>query len=177
MRPVPALLGITVGCLTALLAAAPVRAEQRSPAGPALQVSAGVFALVESYGYPFRGGLEYRFGEQTSWLLAPGIGAAIGPDGMAFYYADLQRDFALGSRWFVSLSMAAGVFNNGDGIGVHQHLEFQPGIAFMRVFDGGMRVGLAGYHVSNGGLDGQNNGTEAIALVLHLPVGGAAQGR
>jgi hypothetical protein len=177
MRLVPALAGIALGSLAALAAAAPVRADQRPPVGPALQVSAGVFALVESYDYPFRGGLEYRFGEQTRWLLAPGLGAAIGPDGMVFYYADLQRDFALGAHWFVNLSMAAGVFNNGDGIGVHQHLEFQPGIAFTRVFDGGMRVGLAGYHVSNGGLDGQNNGTEAISLVLHLPVGGAARGR
>jgi len=138
---------------------------------PAVVLSAGTFALVESYGYPYRLGIQYRFPARGRWSLEPGLGAAFGPDGMAFLYVDLLRDFRVGERWFVTPSLAAGYFANGDGIGVNEQLEFQSAIALSRLLDSGLRVGLAVHHVSNGGLESPNNGTESLVVFVRYPLG------
>ena len=137
---------------------------------PSLLFAAGVFALVEAYDYPYSFGVTYVARPLTRWRLAPGAGFAVGPDGIAFMYVDVRRDFALGERWYVTPSLAAGWFINGDVIGPRDHLEFQTGIQFARRFDNGLRLGLAGLHISNGGLEHPNNGTEAVLLTLQLPL-------
>jgi Lipid A 3-O-deacylase (PagL) len=137
---------------------------------PSLLFAAGVFALVESYDYPYSFGMTFVARPLTPWRLAPGAGFAVGPDGIAFMYVDVRRDFALGERWFVTPSLATGWFLNGDVIGPRDHLEFQSGIMFSRRFDNGLRLGLAGLHISNGGLEHPNNGTEAVLLTLQVPL-------
>jgi hypothetical protein len=135
---------------------------------PSLLFAAGVFALVEAYDYPYSVGVTYVARPRTRWRLTPGAGFAVGPDGIAFMYVDVRRDFALGKRWYVTPSLATGWFINGDVIGPRDHLEFQSGIQFARRFDNGLRLGLAGLHISNGGLEHPNNGTEAVLLTLQL---------
>jgi lipid A 3-O-deacylase len=141
-----------------------------SGAPPWVIGSAGTFALVEKFDYPYLVGLQYRSTPRTSWALMPGIGMAGGPDGIGFFYADVAHDFTLPRRWTLTLSLAGGLFLNGDAIGANEHLEFQSGIAFARQLANGARVGLAGYHISNGGLEHPNNGTEALALIVAVPV-------
>lgn len=166
----------TVGCslVACLLPFAAACAAGDAPPDRATQpwviASAGTFALVEQYDYPFLVGLQYRSTPRTGWALLPGAGVAAGPDGMGFFYADLARDFALPQRWTMTLSLAGGLFLNGDAIGADEQLEFMSGIAFARELANGVRVGLAGYHISNGGLDRHNNGSEALALVVAVPV-------
>jgi len=171
MRFIPAL-GCGLVALSLPLAAA--RAAEAGPpdsgATPWIIGSAGTFALVEQYGYPYLVGLQYRSTPRTPWALMPGIGLAGGPDGMGYFYADLAHDFALPRRWTVTLSLAAGLFLNGDAVGANEHLEFQSGIAVARELANGVRVGLAGYHISNGGLEHPNNGTEALVVFLAVPV-------
>jgi hypothetical protein len=137
---------------------------------PSLLFAAGVFALVEAYDYPYSVGMTYVARPLTKWRLAPGAGFAVGPDGIVFMYLDVRRDFALGERWYFTPSLATGWFINGDEIGPRDHLEFQSGIQFARRFDNGLRLGLAGLHISNGGLEHPNNGTEAVLLTLQVPL-------
>lgn len=132
--------------------------------------SAGTFALVEQFGYPYLVGLQYRSTPRTGWALMPGLGAAAGPDGMGYFYADIAHDFALPRQWALTLSLAAGLFLNGDAIGANEHLEFQSGLAFSRQLASGLRLGLAGFHISNGGLAHPNNGSEALVLFVAVPV-------
>jgi Lipid A 3-O-deacylase (PagL) len=135
-----------------------------------LVFAAGVFALVEAFDYPYSFGVTYVVRPLTAWRLSPGAGFAVGPDGIAFMYVDVRRDFALGERWSFTPSLATGWFINGDVIGPRDHLEFQSGILFSRRFDNGLRLGLAGLHISNGGLEQPNNGTEAVLLTLQVPL-------
>ena len=171
MRFVPALrCGLLA--LSLPLAAAQAADAGMSASGPNPWVigSAGTFALVEEFGYPYLVGLQYRSTPRTSWALMPGIGMAGGPDGIGFFYADVAHDFALPGRWTLTLSLAGGYFINGDAIGANEQLEFQSGIAFARQLASGARVGLAGYHISNGGLEHPNNGSEALALFVAVPL-------
>jgi hypothetical protein len=137
---------------------------------PELIASAGTFALVEQYDYPPLLGVQYRGRPRTGWRLRPGLGVDAGRDSMLYVYADLSRDFMLPRRWAVTLGLAAGWFANGEQIGADYDLEFKTGIALSRRLASGGRVGLAVHHFSNGGLDGANNGSEALVLFLALPL-------
>ncbi len=137
---------------------------------PRLLASAGTFALVEQYDYPWLLGAEYRGRPRTGWQLRPGIGIDAGSDSMLYAYADLARDFALPRRWSVTVSLAAGWFANGEQIGADYDLEFKTGIALARRLASDVQLGVAVYHFSNGGLDGANNGSEALVLFLGLPL-------
>jgi hypothetical protein len=171
MHFIPALgFGLLALLLPLVAALAADEGPSASGARPWVIGSAGTFALVEKFDYPYLVGLQYRSTPRTSWALMPGIGVAGGPDGIGYFYADVAHDFALPRRWTVTLSLAGGLFLNGDAIGTNEHLEFQSGIAVARQLANGARVGLAGYHISNGGLEHPNNGTEALVLFLAVPV-------
>jgi hypothetical protein len=160
-----------VACLLPLAAACAADAALPGrPDQPWVIASAGTFALVEEFDYPYLVSLQYRSTPRTGWKLMPGVGAAGGPDGMGYFYADLAHDFTLPRQWTMTLSLAGGLFLNGDAIGANEQLEFMSGIAFARQLENGVRVGLAGYHISNGGLEHPNNGSEALALFVAVPV-------
>ena len=144
-----------------------------SPAArePSLVLLGGTFALVEAYDYPYSLGLQYRWPTFTKWLLEPGVGGSFGPDGMAFFYVDLQRDFALGAHWYLTPSFGGGYFANGADIGADYHVQFQTGLALSRRIANGWRWGLTVYHISNGGLSSPNNGTESLLLTFRIPAG------
>jgi hypothetical protein len=150
--------------------AAPNDASNAIAGSPSAIFSAGVFALVEKFDYPYSLGAALYARPTQKWRLVPGGGIALGPDGMAYAYLDLRRDFFLGKRWYCTPSLAGGVFRNGDEIGTGADLEFQTGISFAREFANGMRLGLSGLHISNAGLSHPNNGTESIVLFLQLPL-------
>lgn len=172
MRWILALVGSLATLLLPHAAAAQVAGDggPRPAVSPSVIGSVGTFALVEQYGYPYYVGLQYRSTPRTRWALMPGVGIAGGPDGMGYLYADIARDFALSGRWALTLSVAAGYFLNGDEVGANEHLEFQSQLAIARLLRGGARVGLAGFHVSNGGLEHPNNGTEGLVVFLAVPV-------
>lgn len=171
MRLITALAACLLACVTA--SAAP--ADARGPAatdddGPFLIASAGRFVLDDEVDDPYLIGLHYRGASRTGWALRPGIGADAGADDLLFVYADVSRDFVLPRRWFVTLSFGGGWFANGERVGADYDLEFRSGIAVARRLASGARLGLAGYHVSNGGLDRPNYGAEALLLFLALPL-------
>ena len=171
MRLITALAACLFACLPASAAPAveggPVTGDDD---GPFLIAAAGRFVLVDEVDDPYLIGLQYRGAPRTGWALRPGLGADAGADDLWFVYADVARDFALPRRWFVTLSIGGGWFANGERVGADFDLEFRSGIAVARQLASGARLGLAGYHVSNGGLDRPNYGAEALVLFLALPV-------
>jgi hypothetical protein len=138
--------------------------------GPSLSAAAGRFILVEELDDPYLVGLQYRGVPRTGWSLRPGIGADIADDDLLFVYGDVAREFALPRRWFVTLSFGAGRFANGERVGADYSLQFRSGVSVARRLASGRRLGLAGYHISNGGLDQPNEGTETVVLFLAMPV-------
>ena len=162
-------------CLLACGPAARVRADGDGAGpvgadGPSLSAAAGRFILVEELDDPYLVGLQYRGVPRTGWSLRPGIGADFAADDLLFVYGDVAREFALPRRWSVTLSFGAGGFANGERVGADYALQFRSGISVARRLASGRRLGLAGYHISNGGLDRPNEGTETVVLFLAMPV-------
>ena len=170
------LITLVAACLIACLPVATTRATEADPidhdeSSAFLIGSAGTFALVEEFAYPWLLGLQYRGRPRTSWRLRPGVGVDAGRDDMLFLYADVARDFGLPRDWLVTLSLGAGWFANGEAIGANYDLEFKSGLALARRLRSGARAGVAVYHISNGGLEHPNNGSEALVLFFAWPLG------
>ena len=162
-------------CLLACGPAPRVRADGDGPATvtaleSSISAAAGRFILVEELDDPYLAGLQYRGVPRTGWSLRPGIGADFAADDLLFVYGDVAREFALPRRWFVTLSFGAGGFANGERVGADYALQFRSGISVACRLASGRRLGLAGYHISNGGLDRPNQGTETVVLFLAMPV-------
>ena len=167
---------LVAACLIACLPVATTRATAADPIAhdestAFLIGSAGTFALVDEFDYPWLLGVQYRGRPRTSWRLRPGVGVDAGRDDMLFLYADVARDFGLPRNWLVTLSLGAGWFANGEAIGANYDLEFKSGLALARRLASGARAGIAVYHISNGGLEHPNNGSEALALFFAWPLG------
>ena len=133
--------------------------------------SAGTFALVDEFDYPWLLGVQYRGRTRTDWRLRPGFGVDAGRDDLLYVYADVARDFGLPRDWLLTLSLGAGWFANGEAIGANYDLEFKSGLALARRLASGGRAGVAVYHISNGGLEHPNNGSEALVLFFAWPPG------
>ncbi len=113
---------------------------------------------------------EFRFRPATKWLLAPSIGAARSGNSASFVFADLEKDFFPRKHWVVTPSFGLGVFDDGRDVRLGHDLEFRSGIKIAFVFDNKVRLGIALFHLSNGGLGDRNPGTEPVFLSLAVPL-------
>ena len=138
---------------------------------PTLEFSLGAFGVLNGLSDGYRLGIEYRWRPLQAWSLVPGAGAVLAEDGANYLYVNLHKDFALGRHWRLTPSFGAGLFHDGHGLHLGDQLEFQSGIELTRTFLDGLRIGIAGYHLSNGGLSHTNPGTEVAVLVISVPVG------
>jgi len=99
--------------------------------------------------------------------LMPVSGVMATADGALYGYVGLRTERLLGRYLVFSPSLATGIYYQGDGKGLGGVVEFRSGLELSYRLPRGARVGLAIYHLSNGGLYGSNPGTEALLLTYH----------
>jgi lipid A 3-O-deacylase len=164
---------IAVAAMLELVSACPVLAQPpRSVDDRAtLDLSAGAFGIFDHASEPFRFSVEYRWRPFGRWALAPGLGVTVAEGGANFAYGDLHKDFWLGRQWLLTASFGAGLFHDGGGVHLGNELEFQSGLEISRMFRDRFRIGVAFYHLSNGGLGHKNPGTEVAVLLVGIPIG------
>lgn len=119
-----------------------------------------------------RYGMEYRMRPYSKWALIPAVGFARAENGATFVYADLRHDYWLNDRWVVIPSFGVGAFDDTKEIDLGETLEFRSGVELAYRFHGQYRVGVAVFHLSNGGLSDKNPGTEALVISLCIPLKG-----
>ena len=140
------------------------------PEGPMLALTAGhVGVLDENKSNRF--GVEYRFGEYTEWKLIPSLGLAWSTDDAYLASAEIRRNFWLADRLVLTPSFGPGYFNSGFDLDLGGEIEFRSGLELTYCFESDYRLGLAVFHLSNGGLFDSNPGTEALALTFTIPIG------
>lgn len=155
-----------------LLASHATAAEPSRDAAPMLSFSAGQLGIFDNYfGDPLEFGIAYRFRPVTKWALVPAFGATFHENDAYYVYVELRREFALGDRWLFTPSLAAGGLKEGKELDLGHDLEFRSGVELARRFDNDWRLGMALFHLSNGGIGDDNPGTEVLAMTLSIPVG------
>ena len=156
-------LTVILGCARA------VEPARDSEQGPHLLVAfGGAIQVLDDDPEPLYG-LEYR--PPWRWHgLGPWLSVG-GGEAAGFYSAmGLCYDFRLGVHGRLTPSFGLGYFRDGE-FELGHNLEFRSGIECTRRFRGGLRIGVAFAHISNGSIGDINPGTESVCAVLALPLG------
>ena len=112
--------------------------------------------------------LEYR-SDYRLWHIGPMIGLMANTDGGVYGYGGLFLDIFLGKRWVVMPNAAVGGYRRGDSKNLGSILEFRTGVEIAYRFEDKSRLGLAFQHISNAGIDDENQGTESLVLTYAIP--------
>lgn len=108
---------------------------------------------------------------QTDALLAAwglglraGVAATLDLDGDAWVGAGPVLSFDLSELWRIEASLMPGYYERGSGADLGGNVQFRSEVALSRVVSGGLRIGLALTHLSNGGLEDRNPGEDSAFL-------------
>lgn len=153
--------------LAGLAAPAAALEETRPAAGWAF--SLGVFDLAK-YQDTAEFGVEYRWQpfEFFRLELKPTVGVTATADEGYWFYAGFRWDIPTKGRWVPSLSTAVTAYEQGDGKDLGGVLQFRSGFDLAYRLDGGSRVGLSLYHLSNASIHDYNPGSESLVLFWSL---------
>jgi hypothetical protein len=113
---------------------------------------------------------EYRWGDSLFWQIKPFVGAEGTTHGMLYGFGGAYMDWPVAPHWYVTPSIAAGLYHSGGGPDLGSVDEFRPQIEGTYEFDSRDRVGVGLSHTSNFGLDSENPGTEALMFYYHMPM-------
>lgn len=138
--------------------------------GQMFNITIGKTQIFDGGGQPTRFGLEFRGRPSASWRLIPAIGAATSNSGARFVYSDVRRDFPIGAHWLAIPSFGVGWFRVGGDLQLGSAVEFRSGLELAYLLPREYRVGLALFHLSNGGLATHNPGTEVLVMSLCIPL-------
>lgn len=116
-------------------------------------------------------GAGWRFAPVTELELAPALGLLVANDDALYLSADVRRDLWLSERWVLVPGFGVGLFDDGNVLDLGGTLEFRSGLELAYLNAQRFRIGLAFYHLSNGGVASSNPGTEALLLSLSIPIG------
>lgn len=145
-------------------------AEADPPREPMWSVSAGKLGVFDDIGDPFELGIAYRFRPVGKWSLLPAVGATVHDNGAYFVYSELRREFWLGGSWLLVPSFGLGFFEDGKKLDLGHTVEFRSGLEVGHRLENGWRVGVALFHLSNGGIGDRNPGTEALVFSISIPL-------
>ncbi len=157
---------IAVAALT-VMATGPAAAAEDDP--HFLTLAAGYYDINDDMdAAEFRS--EFRSADKL-WIFKP-FGGLMGTSDAAFYgYAGFLIDLYFGRRIVLTPSLAAGLYEDGDGKDLGHIVEFRSSLELAYRFDNRARLGLSFYHLSNASLDDNNPGTEVFSLNYSIPLG------
>jgi lipid A 3-O-deacylase len=137
---------------------------------PRLNLSIGHAGVADGLDHPYRFGVEYSARPLTRWKLIPNIGFVWSISNSNYTYAGLQRDFTLGDNLILTPSFDLGFYEGSEELQLGHHLEFRSGLTIAYVSADGYRLGVALYHLLNGGIAEHNPGTESAVLAVSVPL-------
>lgn len=164
---------LVLGVVALALPTRPVAAEIFRPyevSPPMLNFTLGEVGLADEVRQPERYGIEYRFAGKTKWQLVPAIGVSATESGASYAYTDVRLDLWLSNRWLMIPSFGLGWFQESDELPLGHDLQFRSGLEIAYRFENDFRVGVALFHLSNGGISDQNPGTESLVFSLCVPL-------
>ncbi len=112
---------------------------------------------------------DYRFAAKGP--VQPRLLASWATDGSRLLGAGLLLNLDLAARCRLTLGFGPGYYERNRGRDLGSTVEFVSTAEFSIAAGRQRRIGLAAGHISNGGLNGKNPGTETLTVFWSLPVG------
>lgn len=139
-------------------------------------IASGVFDFLREKHRTWEFDLEYKV--HFRWLKSPfqylefrpllGVMSTI--RGSGYVYGGINFDLLFFDHLLIAPGFAAGYYWEGGGKNLGYPIEFRSGIELGWQFDGGSRLGLHFYHLSNASLGKRNPGEESIVLYYDIPL-------
>ncbi|MGB5102905.1 MAG: acyloxyacyl hydrolase [Steroidobacteraceae bacterium] len=167
----PRIVVLILGAIALLLQSSSGFAANATGASPAMiGASVGHGNVFGEGQRPARYGVNFSPGASSSSALMPSFGAVVAEDDSSFVYVAIRREFWLNYRWGLVPSFGVGAYQGGSELDLGHSLEFRSGLEVTRRFNNDFCLGLAIFHVSNGGLSERNPGTESVVLSVYVPM-------
>ena len=112
---------------------------------------------------------DYRFA--ASGPVQSRLMACWATDGSRLLGAGLLLNVDLDARYRLTLGFGPGYYERNRGRDLGSSVEFVSTAEFSIAAGRQRRIGLAVGHISNGGMNGKNPGTETLSVFWSLPVG------
>lgn len=142
------------------------------PPVPLLTLSGGTAELFDGADRPF-GSVGWRPAARLADHLGADFLVAAGTHGERYVAAGFFCELPFFSRFVLTPAFAAGWYDPGDDdddFDLGFPLEFRSTLQLDWCFHSGVRLGIAAFHLSNASFGLHNPGTEAITLVLSIPL-------
>lgn len=156
-------------CRAALVAAL-VAAPLAAASGAEFVLSTGGFNIGTERP-TLEGGLEVRLPPRLllhtrhgPLEVIPLVGGLYTTEGAAYGYLGGRVELWLAPRWLLTPSFAGGAYRGGGDKDLGHGVEFRSALELAYLLGDGSRLGLAVYHLSNGGLSRRNPGSESLVL-------------
>ena len=137
-----------------------------------LSFGAGWFDILDDNGAAdFRA--EYRPDQKIFWEFKPWLGAEVTSQASLWGGGGLLLDMNLSNEFYLTPSLGAGLYTHGGSdLDLGHILQFRTQLEAGMKLDNGSRVGLSFGHMSNAGLDeDENPGTEILNIYYSIPYG------
>lgn len=164
------MLALTIAVASLLPGASVAEPVEAHYDAPMLNFGVGQVALDHNSEHATRYGVEYRARAYTRWKLVPGVGVAVDDSGASFVYTDVRHRFWLDDRWLIAPSFGVGLLDDSEKVQLGSKVEFRSGFELGYRFLGAYRLGIAYFHVSNGGLAERNPGAQVLQVSLYIPL-------
>ena len=133
-----------------------------------LRAGMGALEVFRGSGRSFEGDLEFRPGWKL-WVLQPTIGGIVTGDSALYGYVGVSADLFLSDNVLLRPSVAAGLYDRGNGFDLGNTLEFRSAIELAWQFENRLRLGVEFAHISNANLAEHNPGEESLLLTVSVP--------
>lgn len=158
------LFGLLFG-LCALLASPCVLAASAGLVG----VGVGDIGVLESGNHGVIS-LEWQSGNPWIGPLKPWVTIALTARSAGYVGTGLELEWPLSRHWRLIPSFGPVIYWHGHGLRLGEALEFRSRVEIAYVFGDGQRIALSVAHISNGGLDDYNPGTQTAELLYYHPL-------
>lgn len=140
-------------------------------ADSSLVLGAGRFGLKSKDDADVVVDVEYRGPKWPRlWGVYPTAGVFVTDSEAAHLRLGFGRDFELNERWRLTLTTAAGAYEQGDAKDLGHTIEFRSALELSFQLQTA-RLGLSISHLSNASISDSNPGIEVALVTLTLPLG------
>jgi len=132
-----------------------------------ISFSMAMFDVLQQDKPSLEGRLEIQ-GSELTWIAKPFVGIMTNTDGALHFYSGFALDIPLVSIFYISPSLAPGIYYKSKSKDLSLLLEFRSQLELGIVLDNDLRVGLSFNHISNASLGKINPGVESVALTYYF---------
>lgn len=143
-------------------------AQDRAVSGDYLGLNLGIANVIDGKDSALAG-LEYR-GAPFLWKLYPHGGGFVTHRGAVYGYAGLGLEFRITDSVLIRGNTAVGAYGQGNDKDLGHVIEFRSGVELAYELPNRSQIGLTFHHLSNAGLDGDNDGTEIATITYSMPI-------